>query len=180
MAAIVHGVVCLILGAMMFVEERKSAPEEVVISLKYMVERKKHELPAEPEKVESVCPDPKSEAMERSRETEQGNGEEPSHLVATRRIQLDDPVAPPQAKPDGHGNGKHRGQGASGGEWEAVRLGLKWLAGHQDGDGKWDWTGFTRHCREGICDCPSGVHSGVSETQGNFSVGLTGLGLLCF
>jgi hypothetical protein len=59
-------------------------------------------------------------------------------------------------------------------------MGLDWLMRHQDEDGKWDWIGYTRHCRQGRCNCPHGVDPGVAKEGRNFSIGLTGLALLGF
>ena len=55
---------------------------------------------------------------------------------------------------------------------EVVRLGLEWLARHQDTDGSWDPHGYSRHCRPGI-SCPGG---GFPE----YRTGVTGLALLAF
>jgi hypothetical protein len=75
------------------------------------------------------------------------------------------------------GDAKKAALGKYGGDartQNAVRLGLDWLARHQDEDGKWSRTHFHKHCRKGDrCGGP-----------GQFTVpldpGLTGLALLCF
>ncbi len=59
----------------------------------------------------------------------------------------------------------------------AVRLGLGWLARHQDEDGKWHRTEFNKHCRRGH-HCESGIDP---RTQGTvLEPALTGLALLSF
>lgn len=55
---------------------------------------------------------------------------------------------------------------------EAVRLGIEWLARHQDPDGSWDPHGYTRHCRPGL----SCTGTGFPE----YRAGVTGLALLAF
>ncbi|MFI5402988.1 MAG: prenyltransferase/squalene oxidase repeat-containing protein [Planctomycetota bacterium] len=54
----------------------------------------------------------------------------------------------------------------------AVRLALRWLAAHQDPDGKWDCDGFMKHDPAGDkCDGAGGAH---------YDIGVTGLALLSF
>ena len=55
---------------------------------------------------------------------------------------------------------------------EVVRLGLEWLARHQDAAGCWDPHRYSRHCRPGI-SCPG---SGFPE----YRTGVTALALLAF
>ena len=73
------------------------------------------------------------------------------------------------------GGGRPGRKGKAGGraaENLAIHAGLRWLARHQDDDGKWDADEFMKHDREGQrCDGPgNAVHD----------VGLTGLALLAF
>lgn len=61
----------------------------------------------------------------------------------------------------------------------AVEAALRWLAAHQDRDGKWSAKGFTKHCPPGnLCGgrAPH-QHSGVPDT---YDIGVTALALLCF
>ncbi|HUW59311.1 MAG TPA: hypothetical protein VMZ92_21940, partial [Planctomycetota bacterium] len=61
----------------------------------------------------------------------------------------------------------------------AVSAALRWLAAHQDRDGKWSATDYTRHCPAGdLCGgrAPH-QHSGL---PGTYDVGISGLALLCF
>ena len=53
----------------------------------------------------------------------------------------------------------------------SVELGLKWLMQHQDTDGKWDASDFTRHCHDKLCDGPG---------QRRYTPGLTALVCLSF
>jgi hypothetical protein len=54
----------------------------------------------------------------------------------------------------------------------AVRLALRWLAAHQDPDGKWDCDGFMKHDPAGDkCDGAGGAQN---------DIGVTGLALLAF
>ncbi len=54
----------------------------------------------------------------------------------------------------------------------AVRLALKWLAAHQDPDGKWDCDGFAKHDPAGDkCDGAGDAHH---------DIGVTGLAVLAF
>jgi hypothetical protein len=58
----------------------------------------------------------------------------------------------------------------------AVGAALRWLAAHQDDDGKWDADGFTRHCPAGrVCGGAS-----PRGREGIYDVGISGLALLCF
>ena len=77
----------------------------------------------------------------------------------------------------GRYGGRGGGRGGKGGGKSyaaAIDAGLKWLAAHQDDDGKWDSDGFMKHdLADGgeICDGPgNAVHD----------VGVTGLALLAF
>jgi hypothetical protein len=74
----------------------------------------------------------------------------------------------------GRFGGKQRLRTRGGGQAtaEAVRLGLEWLAKHQDEDGHWDVANFMKHDGEGTpCDGPGNpLHD----------VGITGLALLAF
>jgi len=61
----------------------------------------------------------------------------------------------------------------------AVEAALRWLAAHQDRDGKWSATGYTKHCPPGdLCDGRA-VHR-HSDLPGTYDVGVSGLALLCF
>jgi hypothetical protein len=71
------------------------------------------------------------------------------------------------------GRGKGTGGGGGHGVQPAVDAALRWLAGHQDEDGKWDCDQFMKHDDPAlaVCDGPgNGVHD----------VGVTGLALLAF
>ncbi len=79
----------------------------------------------------------------------------------------------------GGAGGRYGGRGGRGGKGggksyaAAIDAGLKWLANHQDEDGKWDCDGFMKHddATSEICDGPGNpVHD----------VGVTGLALLAF
>ncbi|HUV38068.1 MAG TPA: hypothetical protein VMY39_00565, partial [Planctomycetota bacterium] len=61
----------------------------------------------------------------------------------------------------------------------AVKAALRWLADHQDADGRWSAGDFTKHCPPGdACGGRSTrVHSGFSK---NSDMGVSGLALLCF
>ncbi|MHC4732304.1 MAG: prenyltransferase/squalene oxidase repeat-containing protein [Planctomycetota bacterium] len=67
-----------------------------------------------------------------------------------------------------------RAGGGSGNTENAVALGLKWLAAHQDveADGRWDAAGFMKH------DPKDDQCAGVGSAR--YSVGVTGLALLAF
>ena len=75
------------------------------------------------------------------------------------------------------GRGGHRNLrvgGGSGMTQDAVELGLKWLADHQDvdADGRWDCDDFAKHDpAEDKCDGPGGAL---------YDVGVTGLSILAF
>jgi hypothetical protein len=71
--------------------------------------------------------------------------------------------------------GKIRALAAYGGNGRtenAVDLGLRWLAEHQDSDGGWDSYGFQRHCRH-YTACPG---PGLKE----FDIGVSSLAVLAF
>jgi len=75
----------------------------------------------------------------------------------------------------GRYGGRGGGRGGKGGKSYAAAIdaGLKWLANHQDEDGKWDCDGFMKHdsADSEICNGPgNAVHD----------VGVTGLALLAF
>jgi hypothetical protein len=69
------------------------------------------------------------------------------------------------------GDGKGR-RGGGGGTEPALAAGLKWLADHQDDDGKWDADEFMKH------DPSTDVCDGAGRAD--HDVGLTGLALLAF
>ncbi len=92
-------------------------------------------------------------------------------------------AATPSAQPPGEGSGLFDGRGRGraralarhgGGEGteDAVFRGLRWLAAHQDRDGKWDSDGFNRHCTHAAACFGPG--------QEEFDVGVTALALLAF
>jgi hypothetical protein len=62
--------------------------------------------------------------------------------------------------------------GGDGATENAVELGLRWLAAHQDADGRWDADGFSRHCQH-FSPCGG---KGFPE----FDVGVTSLAVLAF
>lgn len=62
--------------------------------------------------------------------------------------------------------------GGNGRTENAVDLGLRWLAEHQDSDGGWDSQGFQRHCRH-FTACPG---TGLRE----FDIGVSSLAVLAF
>jgi hypothetical protein len=70
------------------------------------------------------------------------------------------------------GDGKGRGRKGGGTTNLAIENGLKWLADHQDKDGKWDADGFMKH------DPVTDVCDGAGRSD--HDVGVTGLALLAF
>jgi len=56
----------------------------------------------------------------------------------------------------------------------AVKLGLAWLARHQEGNGSWSRTGFRRHCK------PGKKCWGAGEFTVPLDPAITGLAMLCF
>ncbi len=69
------------------------------------------------------------------------------------------------------GDGKGRRKGGSGTQ-PALDAGLKWLADHQDADGKWDCDEFMKH------DPSTDISDGAGRAD--HDVGVTGLALLAF
>jgi hypothetical protein len=76
----------------------------------------------------------------------------------------------------GRGPGRGRRPSGGAGSEEAVRLGLEWLARHQQEDGSWDGDGFAGRCDEGAAG--GDVCGGAGSPS--HDVGLTGLALLAF
>jgi hypothetical protein len=67
--------------------------------------------------------------------------------------------------------------GGSAGSENAVKAGLRWLARHQDDDGRWDANGFTKHCPpDDLC----GGEAPQDVFDWPFDLGVTGLSLLAF
>ncbi|MFW6107581.1 MAG: hypothetical protein ACOC70_00140 [bacterium] len=62
----------------------------------------------------------------------------------------------------------------------AVARGLDWFARHQDADGKWSHTRFTRHCKPNAPKCSPGIFDQPALHLVRIDPGLTGLALLCF
>lgn len=70
----------------------------------------------------------------------------------------------------------------------AVERGLRWLAAHQDQDGRWDWNGYTKHCpQDGPCPefRPRNARvradlTGIGAGKTDLDPGVTGLAVLCF
>ncbi len=60
----------------------------------------------------------------------------------------------------------------------AVKLGLQWLARHQDADGRWSRAYFNRNCLEGYAKCSSGLTPDTLNTE--LDQALTGLSVLAF
>jgi len=61
----------------------------------------------------------------------------------------------------------------------SVKAALRWLAAHQDRDGKWSAKEFTRHCPPGD-SCGGRAPRQHSGLPGTYDVGVTGLALLAF
>ena len=78
--------------------------------------------------------------------------------------------APEPKPPESHEDLLEREGGSTATE-RAVRLGLRWLAAHQDESGRWSSEDFWKHCKTAKCDGP-----GLRE----FDAGVTGLALLAF
>lgn len=76
----------------------------------------------------------------------------------------------------GHQLGLREGGGTAGSE-NAVRAALRWLAAHQDRDGRWDPQGFTKHCPP---DDPCGGTAPGRIFKWPFDLGVTGLATLAF
>lgn len=63
--------------------------------------------------------------------------------------------------------------GGSAGSENAVKEGLKWLAAHQDQDGRWDGDDFAKNCGDAFAPCDGGG-------AGDVDVGVTGFAILAF
>jgi len=80
--------------------------------------------------------------------------------------------------PGGRENGIARHGGTPAAE-NAVKAALRWLAAHQDADGKWSATNYTMHCPPGeVCEGPAPRQH--SELPGDYNVGVSSLALLSF
>ena len=75
----------------------------------------------------------------------------------------------------GRQRGLRRGGGSAGSE-NAVQAALRWLAAHQDRDGRWDPKGFTKYCPPE--DRVSGAPGRIFKWP--FDLGVTGLATLAF
>ena len=62
----------------------------------------------------------------------------------------------------------------------AVRLGLSWLARHQEADGSWSRTDFHKHCRAGGAGAGGAECDGAGISPVPLDPAITGLSLLCF
>jgi len=192
----VHAAVALILGLMVFTNLIPDGITGIDMNLKDQIPDKKKEIAEEPEKEETENPDILKENVDDDAEETDDALPDKQQVHQKEMIQIADPNKSPEIRQKGNVDviRRQKGSGGGGGRWKAVDLGLQWLERHQDRDGKWDWTGYTRHCRQGICDCPHcvmpelhGVPRSVFEKDPsvlshakNFNVGLTGLALLCF
>ncbi|MFI5401768.1 MAG: biopolymer transporter ExbD [Planctomycetota bacterium] len=103
--------------------------------------------------------------------------EEPEEPIEEPVVPLEEPepeeaaTQEPFTNPAPGRDGK-RGQGTTRATEAAVELGLRWLADHQDEDGKWDCDGFASHDpADDKCDGPGAAPH---------DVGVTGLALLAF
>ena len=70
-------------------------------------------------------------------------------------------------------------RGGSGASENAVEAALRWLAEHQDDEGKWHYIGFTRHCPPDDVCRGTGTYR-HSSLPGGASIGVTGLTFLAF
>jgi hypothetical protein len=181
LAAGLHLLVATVLGYMVWERANRDPRQEFDVSVKDEIVDERKEMEEEEEIEDTETPDvTKDDVSEDAEETDE---KIPDNQREHRKkmIQIADPKAMPQYRQQGNVDIVRRSSGAGGGgRWEAVKRGLLWLSRHQDSDGKWDWIGYTRHCREGLCKCPHGVDPSVARAGRNFTVGLTGLGLLCF
>ncbi|MHC4599923.1 MAG: prenyltransferase/squalene oxidase repeat-containing protein [Planctomycetota bacterium] len=179
LAAGFHIIVATVLGFIVWEQALRDARQSVEVSVKDEIIEDRKELEEEKEKEDTDTPDVTKEDV--SEDAEETNEDVPENQREHRKklIQIADASAPPQYRQQGNVDIVRRSSGGGGGgRWKAVNLGIEWLARHQDDDGKWHWVEYTRHCR--ACKCPHGVNPTVVKEGRNFSVGLTGLCLLCF
>jgi hypothetical protein len=78
----------------------------------------------------------------------------------------------------GREDGMARHGGTPGAE-NAVQAALRWLAAHQDRDGKWSASGYTAHCPPGDL-CEGAAPRQHSNLPGTYDVATTGLSLMAF
>lgn len=146
-------------------------PEEQIIEEE---EEEEEEEPEEEPEPEPILQD--SEVTEIIEETEEFEEEEKEVDSAFDSNAFNDVVGiggGAGGKFGGRGGGR-RGLGRKGGRptARAIQLGLEWLKRHQDEDGKWSSSEFTKHCPPNdFCDGPGNP---VND------IGLTGLALLAF
>jgi hypothetical protein len=175
----VHLVAAGILTTLLFLPSKKGSPDSAAITLKERIVERPEPLPPEPLRAKPKDLDPTRDAVPKDVHApdDRPRKRTPEPRSDVLRVQKEE--AAPQPVRKGSFSPADRAAGVGGGGRSlAVERGLEWFRRHQDDDGKWDWVGYTRHCRRGVCDCPHGVDPGVARRGRNFTVGLTGLVLL--
>ncbi|GEM_PF-2771872 len=190
-----HLVVGLAMGAVVFKSLKRGETQPIPVTLD-KDEIEKDRLIKEEKEQETDTPDPTKDDVDESAEETDDVVPDNQRVDQGKRIQIDKEDAPPEYRQKGNVDivRRQRGTVGGGGRWKAVERGLDWLKRHQDESGRWDWAGYTRHCRPGLCHCPSGIDPenfgvdpavaerdpSVLSRKRNYSIGLTGLALLCY
>ena len=173
-----HAVLLLLIWALFPPEEPKKAKQKAQLQLK---DEQQVEEPPPPPPPETKVEEPVEEVVvtettvtEEEEALDNSETEDTSKESAFDSNQWNSAVGLGGGAGGRYG-GRGGGRGGKGGKSYAAAIdaGLKWLANHQDEDGKWDCDGFMKHdaADSEICNGPgNAVHD----------VGITGLALLAF
>ena len=178
LSAALHAVLLLLIWALFPPEEPKAAKKKTTLQLK---DEQQVEEPPPPPPPETKIEEPVEEVVvTETQVTEQEEALDNSETEDTSKESAFDSNQWNSAVGLGGGaggryGGRGGGRGGKGGKQYAAAIdaGLKWLANHQDEDGKWDCDGFMKHdsADSEICNGPgNAVHD----------VGVTALALLAF
>ena len=180
LSAAVHAVILLLIWVLLPPEEKE--PPKAVVELQLDNTEKVVEPPPPPPpetKTEEVTEDVVVTETQVSEETTEAfdnvESEHTSKESAFDSNQWNSAVGLGGGAGGRYG-GRGGGRGGKGGGKSyaaAIDAGLKWLAAHQDEDGKWDCDGFMKHDDPGSETC-NGPGNAVHD------VGVTGLALLAF
>jgi len=180
LSAAVHAVILLLIWVLLPPEEKE--PPKAVVELQLDNTEKVEEPPPPPPpetKTEEVTEDVVVTETQVSEETTEAfdnvESEHTSKESAFDSNQWNSAVGLGGGAGGRYG-GRGGGRGGKGGGKSyaaAIDAGLKWLAAHQDEDGKWDCDGFMKHDDPGSETC-NGPGNAVHD------VGVTGLALLAF